>query len=101
MQVARFDGVQSVLPMGRDGAAMTLTLLHGTVGRARRRRPACRVTLAGEATAVSDLALALTEYVDLTIPTASLAAEARAVATATASSATPSRPTATAGWVAG
>jgi CHAD domain-containing protein len=84
IQVARFDGLQSVLPLRRDGAAMTLTLLHGTVGTARRRRPASRVTLTGEATAVIDLALALTEHVDLAIPIASLAAEARAVATATA-----------------
>ncbi len=84
VQVARFDGVQSVLPLRRDGAAMTLTLLHGAVGKARRRRSACRVNLTGEPIAVIDLALALTEHVDLAIPTASLAAEARALATATA-----------------
>ena len=84
LQVGRFDGLQSVLPVRRDGAAMTLSVLHGTVGRARRRRSACRVTLTGEATAVVDLALVLTEHVDLAIPTASLAAEARVVTTATA-----------------
>jgi triphosphatase len=107
LQVARFDGVLTVLPLVRDGASMTLELLHGTVGWGRKRRPACRMTLVGQGVdkegvgeaksgdvgagavgangeaAVFALAAALAEELDLAIPTASLAAEARAVATAT------------------
>ncbi len=118
VQVARFEGVLTVLPLVRDGASMTLELLHGTVGWGRKRRPACRMTLVGQGVdnegvrearageaksgdvgagavgagavgasgeaAVFALAAALAEELDLAIPTASLAAEARAVATATA-----------------
>jgi CHAD domain-containing protein len=93
LRVARFEGALSVLPLVRDGATLTIELLHGTVGWARRRRPACRMTLvskagvgdaaAGDEAAVFGLALELAAAVDLAIPTASLAAEARAVATAT------------------
>jgi CHAD domain-containing protein len=112
LQVARFDGVLTVLPLVRDGASMTLELLHGTIGWGRKRRPACRMTLVGQVVdkegvgearageaksgevgagdvgaggeaAVFALAAALAEELDLAIPTASLAAEARAVATAT------------------
>jgi CHAD domain-containing protein len=82
VQTARFDGSLTALPLARDGAAMTIELWHGTVGWARRRRPACRVVLAGDEAGIRDLALDLTEEVDFAVPTASLAADARAVATA-------------------
>jgi triphosphatase len=97
VQTARFDGELIVLPLVRDGARLTLELLHGRVGWARKRRPACRMTLvaaapvgeAGTADAAADgeaavfaLAQALADDLALAIPTASLAAEARAVATA-------------------
>ena len=102
VQTARFAGELTVLPLVRDGARLTLELLHGTVGWARKRRPACRMTLVaaapvgeagvGEAgvgdaavdgeAAVFALAQALADELALAIPTASLAAEARAVATA-------------------
>jgi len=104
---ARFDGQLTVLPLVRDGARLTLELLHGTVGWARKRQPACRLTLVaaapmgdarvgearvGEAgvgesavdgeAAVFALAQALADDLALAVPTASLAAEARAAATA-------------------
>jgi CHAD domain-containing protein len=82
LQVARFDGLLSVLKLRRDGAAITLELSHGAVVWGRRRRPACRVTLTGDAPAIIDLALELAADIDLAVPTASLAAEARAAATA-------------------
>jgi triphosphatase len=107
VRTARFDGVLTVMPLVRDGVRLTIELLHGTVGWARRRRPVCRVTLvdqadageagAGEAgiggagiggaeaggeAAVFFLAQALADELDLAVPTASLAAEALAVATA-------------------
>jgi triphosphatase len=127
LQVARFDGTAAVLPLARDGVTMTMELTAGTIGWARRRRPACRMVLkceagagkveageaeageaaAGEAAAgevaadeagsrklgaakggvgghaaVLDLASALAEDVEIAIPVASLAAEARAAATA-------------------
>lgn len=78
--VARFDGHETTQTLRRDGAALTMTLLLGTIGWARRRRPLCRLTLEGAPAPVLDLALA--ENLALTIPTASLAAEAHAVATA-------------------
>ncbi len=127
VRMARFDGVLTILPLVRDGARLTIELLHGTVGWARRRRPVCRVTLvaagvvdaggeagaskarpgeagvgeagvgdaslgeaaannagAGGDAAVCALAQALADDLDLAVPTASLAAEARAVATASA-----------------
>jgi triphosphatase len=97
VQTARFTGELTVLPLVRDGAHLTLELLHGTVGWARKRRPACRMTLVataplgeaggdGEAT-IFALAQALADELDLAIPTASLAAEARAVATASGAAA--------------
>ena len=49
LQVARFDGTLAVLPLARDGVTMTMELLVGTIGWARRRRPACRVELKCEA----------------------------------------------------
>lgn len=49
LQVGRFDGTLSVLPLVHDGVAMTVELLHGTVGWGRRRRPICRVMLASQA----------------------------------------------------
>jgi CHAD domain-containing protein len=117
LQVARFDGTVAVLPLARDGVTMTIELAIGTIGWARRRRPACRMVLkceagagkveagaaeageeaAGEAgsrklsaakgglgghAAVLELASALAEDVEIAIPAASLAAEARAAATA-------------------
>jgi CHAD domain-containing protein len=107
VQTARFTGELIVLPLVRDGARLRLELLHGTVGWARKRRPTCRMTLVatppvghagiGEAgtpdagmrdaamdgdAAVFALAQALADELDLAIPTACLAAEARAVATA-------------------
>jgi triphosphatase len=117
VQTARFTGELTVLPVVRDGARLTLELLHGTVGWARKRRPACRMTLvaaapggdaragdarvgeagvgeagvgeAGEGDAAVDgeaavfaLAQELADELDLAIPTACLAAEARAMATA-------------------
>jgi CHAD domain-containing protein len=117
VRTARFAGELTILPLVHDGAHLTLELLHGTVGWARKRRPACRMTLvaaapvghagvgapvvgeagAGEAgtadaglgdpavaaeAAVFALAQALADELDLAVPTASLAAEARAVATA-------------------
>lgn len=117
VQTARFHGVLTVLPLLRDGAPLTLELLHGTVGWARKRRPACRMTLvaaapigdagvgeagvgeagvgeAGTADAAVDgeaavfaLAQALAADLALAIPTTSLAAEARAVATASVAAA--------------
>ena len=104
VRMARFDGVLTILPLVRDGARLTIELLHGTVGWARRRRPVCRVTLvaaagaaeagvgevavgdmgAGGEAAVFALAQALADDLDLAVPTASLAVEARAVATASA-----------------
>jgi triphosphatase len=86
VRMARFDGVLTVLPLVRDGARLTIELLHGTVGWARRRRPVCRVRLVAEAgggeAVVFALAQALADDLDLAVPTATLAAEARAVATA-------------------
>jgi len=49
LQVARFDGTVAVLPLARDGVTMTMELTVGTIGWARRRRPACRVELKCEA----------------------------------------------------
>ena len=127
LRVARFEGVLTVVPLVRDGASMTLELMHGTVGWARKRRPACRMTIVGQAVgknavgaagtgqgvvgkpgasegaashstpneraagevgpgdeaAVFALATELAEELDLAVPIASLAAEARAIATAT------------------
>jgi triphosphatase len=132
LRVARFDGTVAVLPLARDGVTMTMELTVGTIGWARRRRPACRMVLkceagagkvgggeaqageagagkveageaevgeaaAGEASSRKlgaakvgvgghagglDLASALAEDVEIAIPAASLAAEARAAATA-------------------
>jgi CHAD domain-containing protein len=82
LQMARFEGTQGILRLARDGTPLTVELLHGTVGWGRRRRPACRITLTGEAAAVFALALDLAEQVDLAVPTTSLAAEARAAAIA-------------------
>jgi CHAD domain-containing protein len=111
LQVARFDGTVTVLALVRDGVAVTMELLVGTIGWARRKRPVCRLVLmsregavpgemrpepmGGEAAdkaapgetagggeaAVLGLALALAEECKIAIPTASLAAEACAVAT--------------------
>jgi triphosphatase len=83
-QIARFEGRSSTLTLLRDDTRVTLEVLAGTIGWARRRRPVCRVTLSGDDTAVLALALQLTDELALSVPLASLAAEARAVATATA-----------------
>jgi CHAD domain-containing protein len=83
-QVARFDGRASVLPIEHDGARLVIEVLEGTVGWGRRKRPACRVTLTGDEAAIQTLAVTLAEPVHLAVPTASLAAEARAVATGVA-----------------
>lgn len=111
-QVARFEGTVTLLPLVRDGVAMTMELLVGTIGWARRRRAVCRLVLTCPASvdkasvdkagvdkasvdkasvdtaaadgeqAVLGLTLALAEELDIVISTASLAADARAVAEA-------------------
>ena len=83
-KVATFDGRMSTLALQRDGAPLALELLQGRVGWARRRRPACRLSLEGDEPAVLALARELTAELAIQIPIASLAAEACAVAKASA-----------------
>ncbi len=78
--VAWLEGHLSTLILQKDSAELTLTLLQGTIGGARRRRPVCRMTLEGLATPVLDLALGLLAALDLAIPAGVLAAEALAAA---------------------
>lgn len=80
-QVARFDGRVSLLPLDRDGVRVTLEVLEGAIGLGRRKRPACRASLTGDEAAILALGAMLAEAVPLAVPIASLAAEARAVAT--------------------
>lgn len=80
--VARLEGQVSTLVLHKDGAALTLTLLQGTIGWARRRRSVCRLALEGPVGPVLEFALDLTAERELVIPAAALAAEARAMATA-------------------
>ncbi len=70
-----------MVPIEHDGARVIIEVLEGTVGWARRKRPACRVTLTGDETQILTLAATLADSLHLAVPTASLAAEARAVAT--------------------
>lgn len=87
--VARLDGHVITLSLHQDGVGLTLTLLQGSLGGARRRRPVCRVTLEGPTGAVLALALGLAADLALTIPVTALAAEAQAVANASAPAAAP------------
>lgn len=48
VRTARFEGELIVLPLVRDGVRLQIELLHGTMGWARKRRPACRMTLIAE-----------------------------------------------------
>jgi CHAD domain-containing protein len=84
LAVAQLDGHIITLPLHKDGVGLTLTLLQGTLGWARRRRPVCRLTLEGPTGLVLELALALAAELELAIPAAALAAEAQAVANASA-----------------
>lgn len=81
--VARFDGQLTTLPLAQDGHHVTMDLLGGSAGWARRRRPACRLTLEGDPTATLALALGLAGELDLMLPPLPLPIEAHAIATGT------------------
>lgn len=80
--VARFEGYAHRLPLSLDGMPLTLDLLRGSVGWARRHQPVSRLTIGGEEAGVLELARMLAEELPASIPTAGLAAEARATALA-------------------
>jgi triphosphatase len=80
--VARFEGYACRLPLSLDGVPLTLDLLRGTVGWARRYQPVSRLTIGGEEAGVLGLARILAAELPASIPTAGLAAEARATALA-------------------
>jgi triphosphatase len=80
--VARFEGHACRLPLSLDGVPLTLDLLCGTVGWARRHQPVNRLIIGGEEAGVLGLARMLSEELPASIPIAGLAAEARATALA-------------------
>jgi CHAD domain-containing protein len=77
---AAFEGRRTTIPLLRDGAAITLTLMTGQLRAVTQTRPAARLTLSGSAPVVCDLAQAMAGELDLQIPCNSLAAEALAAA---------------------
>ena len=78
--VAAFNGcLRAYALRGQDGAEQ-LRVLEGTLRGVSQDRPACRVMLTGQPSAVADLACALAEAAPLRVPRAGLAAQAIAVA---------------------
>jgi CHAD domain-containing protein len=84
LPVAAFDGRARTFPLAGADGPMTLTLLQGHVRAVAGEHRACRVTLHGPDAAVLELASGLAGDVRLTVPRASLAAEALAVTRGTA-----------------
>ncbi len=74
--IATFEGRLAVTPLDTAAGPVTMGLLRGSTGTT----PICRLTLDGADAAVRALALALTEDFRLSVPRASLAAEAIALA---------------------
>ncbi len=77
--LARFDGRDTTHTLTVEGAPATLTIRRGMLRAGPAERPACRILLDGEEAAVLHLALALSQALPLTLPRASLAAEAVAL----------------------
>jgi CHAD domain-containing protein len=71
-QRAMFEGKTAVYAVTTATGALTMTLLRGAIGEI----PVCRLTLDGPDAAVRDLAASLAGAFQLTVPLASLAAEA-------------------------
>jgi triphosphatase len=88
--VAAFDGRRTVLPLTVDGQPVSLTLLQGVLRAVAAERTCARLSLAGPASQVRTLALALGETVSLTVPVESLATEAMRLADGTAPAVRPS-----------
>jgi triphosphatase len=81
--IARFQGTLRSLPLTFEGSPLILETIRGTIGWARRRREAARVVLGGDEAGVLELARRLAGELTLAVPTACLAAEARAVVVGT------------------
>lgn len=77
--VAAFTGHRRTLAL-RGDAASSLVLLEGTLRGVAQDRQACRLILTGEIDAIAALARRLSEQLHLSVPRASLAATAIALA---------------------
>ena len=75
---AAFEGRATVRPIDADGG--TLTVLHGTLRTVAHTRETCRVGLDGPESVIGPLALAIAGELRLSVPRASLADEAMALA---------------------
>jgi len=82
MPVAAFEGRAIALDLLRDGEAVSLRLLHGVMRGVTAERRAARLRMAGDAGAVTALALDLAEELPVAIPCAALASETIAAARA-------------------
>jgi triphosphatase len=81
MPVAAFKGRASSLPLTTERGPVALTLLNGSVHTVAGERAITRLHLDGSAPAVQSVALALAGELPLSVPRASFAAAAIAVAT--------------------
>ena len=80
LPIAGFSGRLRSAALATEAGPVSLAVLHGTLRAVAGERPACRVLLSGPPDAVAPLALAIAETVPLSVPSASLAADAYAVA---------------------
>ena len=78
--VAAFDGRVTTIQVQGDDVGLTVRLLRGALRGVMATTPACRILVDGPDGAVRALILELAESVRLTVPRASLAAEAMTVA---------------------
>lgn len=82
MPVAAFEGRAIALDLLREGEAVSLRLLDGVMRGVTAERRAARLRMAGDAVAVTALALDLAEELPVAIPCAALASETIAAARA-------------------
>jgi len=80
LPVAAFSGRMRGVPLAAEAAPLAVTLLSGSLRAVAGERPICRLLLAGPPDRLEPLMLALATTLRLSVPAASLAAEAYAVA---------------------